>query len=96
MSYDPDDYEDPRNMIRRCPHCGEIWMKVEGCDGQTRCGERGWENGWADSIETKTMKLPTVRYEFKFTEDLKFLGLVKTAWEVIQRFFSQPSYNRQL
>mgnify|MGYP001794853218 CR=1 FL=1 len=26
--------------IRQCPHCGEIWQKVEGSDGDTVCGQR--------------------------------------------------------
>ena len=26
--------------LRRCPHCGLVWAKIEGCDGQTTCGER--------------------------------------------------------
>ena len=25
---------------RRCPHCNLVWAKVEGCDGQTTCGNR--------------------------------------------------------
>ncbi|KAM3137905.1 hypothetical protein pb186bvf_009986 [Paramecium bursaria] len=28
----------PYNFIRQCPHCGLIWMKVSGCDGETTCG----------------------------------------------------------
>lgn len=26
--------------LRKCPHCATIWAKVEGCDGNTTCGER--------------------------------------------------------
>ena len=26
--------------LRRCPHCGKVWAKVEGCDGVTTCGNR--------------------------------------------------------
>ena len=26
--------------LRRCPHCGLVWAKIEGCDGQTTCGNR--------------------------------------------------------
>ena len=28
------------NMIRECQYCGEIWVKVSGCDGNTTCGNR--------------------------------------------------------
>lgn len=24
--------------LRRCPHCGEIWAKLEGCNDATTCG----------------------------------------------------------
>jgi hypothetical protein len=24
--------------LRKCPHCGLIWTRVEGCDGVTQCG----------------------------------------------------------
>ena len=26
--------------LRRCPYCGKVWAKVEGCDAQTTCGNR--------------------------------------------------------
>ena len=26
--------------FRKCPHCGEVWQKVEGCEGSTTCGNR--------------------------------------------------------
>jgi hypothetical protein len=38
MSYDPNNANDPRNLIRKCPYCCEIWFKIEGCDGETICG----------------------------------------------------------
>ena len=32
--------------LRRCPWCGQIWTKVEGCDGETTCGHRmGFPDG---------------------------------------------------
>lgn len=24
--------------MRKCPHCGLVWTKIEGCDGSTTCG----------------------------------------------------------
>ncbi|KAL9178866.1 hypothetical protein ACHAXT_011839 [Thalassiosira profunda] len=38
LPIDPDDTSHWRNALRRCQHCGEIWVKVEGCDGATTCG----------------------------------------------------------
>ena len=26
--------------LRKCPHCGLVWAKFEGCNGQTTCGSR--------------------------------------------------------
>ena len=26
--------------LRKCPYCGQVWAKVEGCDGDTTCGNR--------------------------------------------------------
>jgi hypothetical protein len=40
MNYCPFDSTDPRNLIKQCPYCGIIWFKVEGCDGQTTCGNK--------------------------------------------------------
>jgi GTPase Era involved in 16S rRNA processing len=44
MSYNLFDNGDPRNLIKRCPSCGLIWFKTEGCDGQTHCGNNQFTN----------------------------------------------------
>ena len=44
MSYNLFDNEDPRNLIKKCPNCGLIWFKTEGCDGSTHCGNYEFEN----------------------------------------------------
>ena len=31
---------DVETDFRKCPYCGEIWQKVEGCEGDTQCGNR--------------------------------------------------------
>ena len=28
------------DTLRKCPHCGQVWTKVEGCDDETYCGTR--------------------------------------------------------
>ena len=35
-------YQSDQNAseLRKCPHCGKVWAKVEGCDGRTTCGNR--------------------------------------------------------
>ena len=27
-------------VLKKCPHCGQIWDKIVGCEGTTYCGER--------------------------------------------------------
>lgn len=43
MTYNLFDNQDPRNLIKQCPHCQLIWYKTEGCDGVTTCGNRTFE-----------------------------------------------------
>ncbi len=31
---------DPLNLIKKCPKCELVWIKVSGCDGDTFCGSR--------------------------------------------------------
>ncbi|KAL7461655.1 hypothetical protein ACHAXS_002063 [Conticribra weissflogii] len=48
LDTNPDDTSDWRNSIRRCQYCGEVWVKVSGCDGETTCGaipENGDQGG---------------------------------------------------
>lgn len=74
MSYNPDDANEPRNLIRSCPYCGEIWIKVEGCDGNTTCGNRGFSTK-IDSADGKTMR-PQTPYLYEFLEDDKKTVLI--------------------
>ena len=30
---------DVQTDFRKCPYCGKIWQKVEGCEGDTQCGK---------------------------------------------------------
>ena len=30
--------DDVRNFIKKCPACGEVWMRTDGSDGETICG----------------------------------------------------------
>lgn len=50
ISYNLFDNQDPRNLIKRCPGCEEIWFKTEGCDGTTTCGE----NSFAEASNNST------------------------------------------
>jgi len=45
--------------LRKCPHCGEVWAKLEGCDGTTTCGNR--------VTETKENRFDKMsRFHFRF------------------------------
>jgi energy-coupling factor transporter ATP-binding protein EcfA2 len=51
MSYSLFDNTDPRNLIKKCPNCDEIWYKTEGCNGVTSCGNNGFTSYY--DISTK-------------------------------------------
>ena len=41
---------DAETDFRKCPYCGEIWQKVEGCEGDTQCGNRPSEKLKRDQV----------------------------------------------
>ena len=41
---------DAETDFRKCPYCGEIWQKVEGCEGDTQCGNRPSEEIKQDQV----------------------------------------------
>ena len=41
---------DVETDFRNCPYCGEIWQKVEGCEGDTQCGNRPSEKLKCDQV----------------------------------------------
>jgi len=56
------------SQLRKCPHCGEVWAKLEGCDGDTTCGNR------ATLRESRFANM----YSFSFQFDGKRLNINKT------------------
>lgn len=38
LSWNITDINDVRNQYKKCNHCGAVFNKTEGCDGQTTCG----------------------------------------------------------
>jgi hypothetical protein len=38
LSRDLTDPSDPMNLYKKCNHCGAVWIKTEGCNGGTVCG----------------------------------------------------------
>ena len=39
-------YKDCDDDFRKCPYCGEVYVKVEGCAGSTFCGNRPVKSEW--------------------------------------------------
>jgi predicted GTPase len=64
MSYNLFDNQDPRNLIKRCPRCEEIWFKTEGCDGTTTCGENNFEEA-SENSKTSFWKYQITRVNGK-------------------------------
>lgn len=59
MSYNLNDKQDPRNMIKKCPNCQLIWFKTEGCSGKTSCGNR--VSSSYDVLKTSSLKFEFIR-----------------------------------
>mmetsp|Transcript_6939 Transcript_6939/g.12625 ORF Transcript_6939/g.12625 Transcript_6939/m.12625 type:complete len:524 (+) Transcript_6939:268-1839(+) len=64
MAWNLMDYTDPRNQIKRCPHCYLVWVKVGGCDGATTCGNHSF--GTVSERATRVF----CKYKFVFNEAL--------------------------
>jgi len=66
-------------IFRKCPHCREVWVKVEGCNGTTTCGARVSKKKDADGGDVFK------QYRFEFTGFLESAGqTVKKAFKVIK------------
>ena len=62
--------------LRKCPHCNTVWTKVEGCDGNTTCG-----NMVSVGLDTRFTSL--ANFDFRFDGD--HLHIVKRASRTLQR-----------
>ena len=49
------------SQARRCPHCGLVWLKIEGCDGNTNCGER--PSAGNDARDASFLELATFNFD---------------------------------
>jgi len=47
--------------LRKCPHCGLVWAKVSGCDGETTCGNI---DGHLDVRSSDFSQLATFRFNW--------------------------------
>jgi len=63
ISYKLNDKNDPRNLIKRCNYCKEIWFKTEGCDGMTTCGNSSFSSYFDQSSK------PFWKFTLKRTKD---------------------------
>ena len=53
---------DPRNLIKKCPYCGEIWVKVLGCNFVT-CGNLPNQ---ADKLKKGILSYSVFKYRFSW------------------------------
>ena len=51
------------NEVRRCPHCGLVWTKIEGCNGNTICGERPTSGN--DARNPSFLEMATFGFDFR-------------------------------
>lgn len=81
MSYNPEDQSDPRNRIRACSQCGEIWIKEEDCDGFTICGNRMIQN--AAGLDSGSQR-PQTPFLFTFeNDDVQIYELTDQGWRAL-------------
>ena len=64
MTWKLDDKSDVRNQIKRCPHCELVWVKVEGCDGATTCGNDTFTGTWTND---NGFAAPWFKYSFSWS-----------------------------
>ena len=65
MSYSLYDQREPKNMFKACPHCGIIWVKVDGCDGKTSCGNRPEGDYVFDRKPSDTFSIHRFKFSWK-------------------------------
>lgn len=44
--------KDAGSDMRKCPHCGEVWVLADGCTGGTTCGQRVDSGEGSDTLAT--------------------------------------------
>jgi len=53
------------SKLRKCPHCGEIWTKVIGCNGETTCGNL------VKGLDSRYDKFSTFTFHFDEEEEVQ-------------------------
>merc|ERR1719167_24147 len=53
------------NELKRCPHCGLVWAKIVGCNGETTCGAKVPED---DAIEARNNGVMAT-FTFRISQD---------------------------
>ena len=80
--------KDARNMIKMCPypHCGIIWFKTEGCNGQIECGKK--VQNWYDFIGKPFKTISSFR---DTNGQLKWKKSNRNKEMELPKFFIRPS-----
>lgn len=72
------------SQLRKCPHCGQAWTKVEGCEDETVCGER--PEAPNDTRNEDFVNMAT--YSFRWDQIAKRLIITKTGIKSAQNISS--------
>ena len=70
-----------KTAFRSCPHCGEVWTKVEGCAGSTTCGRRPKKNK-SDNVNVSDVM---ANFVIQWDTKLERLRITKRGTKVRQR-----------
>ena len=62
-----------KSGFRSCPHCGEVWTKIEGCDQGTQCGNRPSDENVDDQRRGEMS-----HFQFEWIYTTEKLAIVKT------------------
>jgi len=79
MSPDLLDADNPRMKFRKCQYCGEIWVKVEACDGATKCGRRPFSK----DVSAK----PSETFKFSFDKVMKWVKKTEKKLEQDPKYY---------
>lgn len=89
MTSNLNDPNDIRNLIKRCPNCNLVWVKVEGCDGETTCGNR--PSSYFDTMK----KVFPFRYNSKWLNGSLLFERISSNWKAITKQASVSKQNEK-
>jgi len=65
LSYDMFNMKEIKNLIKKCPHCGEVWYKLFGCS-DVYCGVHPDHK---DKLSSSDVARPYTPYKFEYKDN---------------------------